>query len=212
MDRNDNKSTYEWINKKGELVAGTLDEYEKYRTEHTRIIKCKREGLCRTLYSFELNNANRPHMGEKDSRWHESWFPLMKFLTNQKTVTMTYVNEIDNTTHELNNIIVIVTYKNGIVMDYWLSSFSNENDKMHYKRNLELGNNLSYTGKNKYDTILMSNIKRGSALTPIEVNKLVEDKYVKQQYKYGNSVFEEEHFLFNCREFNEFVKEFEIIL
>jgi hypothetical protein len=206
MDRNDNKSTYEWTNKKGELVIGTLNEYEKYRTEHTRIITCGRERLCRTLYSFELNNANRPYMGEKDSRWHESWFPLMKFITNQKPITpMTYIDEIDKTTHELNHIIVIVTYKNGIVMDYWLSGHNN-------KRNLELGNNPSYTGKNKYDTILMSSIKRGSVLTPMEVNKLVEDKYVKQQYKYGNSVFEEEHFLFNCQEFNELVKEFEIIL
>lgn len=203
-----NKQTHEWINQKGELVMCTADEYEKYRNEYVRIITFRRKDLPRRLYMFELDDANKPFAGEKDPRWHESWIPLMKLIADPNITT--YMDKVLKVTQELNSIIIVVSYKNGSITDYWLTH-NNGIPEIHSKKNLEIDSYFN-TGKNKYDTISLSDIRRGSPLSTEEMKRLLEDKYIKQQFKYGKSVFEEEHFLFNREEFTKFVNEFDMLI
>jgi hypothetical protein len=141
--------------------------------------------LVSDIYIYEINDANKHFADDKDPRWHRSWFPLMKKISLE---------------NELSNIILIVQYKNGRMVDYWVTSLIN--DDIYKKNNLDVIDNK----------IIRTNRPRGSDFNGDELKKLCEDGFISQKY-INHSKFEEQNFLFKtCEEFRQFFNLFTQLL
>lgn len=117
------------------------------------------------------------------SHWHISWLPLIRKLADPETKTYIATHDYDpNKKWDLTNIILVVTYKNGVLQDFWFTHITRT--QTHCKNNLD----------DYGEVVAMTTSARGAIIYDRDIDLLLENGFVSQTWTSGPEVTVENHY------------------